>query len=105
VALYLPTDDAWAHFSLGRVNLFETLGERLGPNVIAQILDAGHGFDFFDDRSLEQAGRLEKDRLVLGGNSYRVVVLPSVETMPVSTVRTLAEFAKGRLGCGDATVA
>ena len=96
VALYLPNADAWSHFSPGRVNLFETLGERLGPNVIAQILDAGYGFDFFDDRSLEQAGRLEKDRLILGGNSYRLVVLPSVEAMPVSTVRRLVEFVRQR---------
>ena len=34
VALYLPTDDAWAQFSPGKVNLIETLRDRLGPDVI-----------------------------------------------------------------------
>ncbi len=94
VALYLSNGDAWAHFRPGQVNLFQTLGERIGPNVVARVLEAGYGLDFFDDRALEQAGKVEKGGLLLGGNRYRVVVVPGVETLPLPTVRRLEEFAR-----------
>src|SRR5437899_9857240 len=44
VALYLPNDDAWAHFSLGQASLFQALAERLGPHIVPRILEAGYGF-------------------------------------------------------------
>ncbi len=83
VAIYLSTSDAWAHFSLGRVNLIETLRERLGPDVAGQVLDAGYGFDFVDDGALDQAL-----------SRYKIVVFPGVETIPLETVRKLAQFAQ-----------
>ncbi|MBI3697145.1 MAG: hypothetical protein HY238_20210 [Acidobacteria bacterium] len=95
VALYLSNSDAWAHFSAGRVNLLETLRERLGPEVVGRILEAGYNLDFFDDGALEQVGRVEKGALALGGNRYRVVVLPGVESIPAKTFRKLEEFARG----------
>lgn len=94
VALYLPNSDAWAHFSPGRVNLLDTLRDRLGPDVLLRILEAGYGFDFFDDGALEQVGRVEKGTLGLGMNRYRIVVLPGVESIPVATYRKLEEFAR-----------
>ena len=94
VALYLPTSDAWAHLSLGRVNLLESLGERIGPAVVEEILASGYGFDFVDDRALERLGRIDRANLVLGSNRYRAIVLPGVESIPVATVRKLAEFAR-----------
>ena len=94
VALYLPNADAWGHFSAGRVHLIETLRERVGPDVIARILEAGYNLDFFDDGMLARAGRVEQGALVLGENRYRIVVLPGVETIPLATLRTLEEFAR-----------
>src|SRR6185295_9624032 len=73
VAIYLPNDDAWARLTTGRVNMIEALGERLGPDVVANVLDAGFGLDFFDDEALAQLGRVEKGGLVLGSNRYRAV--------------------------------
>ncbi len=95
VALYLPNSDVWSRFTAGRVHMIEALREHVGSKVIAQILESGYGVDFFDDRSLEQVGRVEKDRLLLGGNPYRIVVLPSVELMPLATLRKLEEFVRG----------
>lgn len=95
VALYLPNADAWAHMSAGRVHLIETLRERIGPDVIARILEAGYNLDFFDDGMLESVGRVEKGALALGQSRYRVVVLPGVETIPLATLRKLEEFARG----------
>jgi hypothetical protein len=95
VALYLPNDDGWASFRAGNVHMIEILRELVGTDVIARTLEAGYNFDFFDDGALTKVGRVEKDALVLGGNKYRVVVLPGVNRMPVETLRKLEEFVRG----------
>jgi hypothetical protein len=95
VALYLPNSDAWASFSAGHVHMIDTLREVVGPNVIPGILDAGYVFDFFDDAVLAKLGRLDHDRMMLGPNGYRVIVLPGVERIPLDTLRKLDAFVRG----------
>src|SRR5204863_3341562 len=41
------------------------------------------------------AGRVEGSTLRLGHGTYRAVILPGVEAMPIETLRALASFAKG----------
>lgn len=94
VAVYLPVADAYAGFAPGNVNLIESLRNRIGPDVIAAILDAGYNFDFFDDDTLKQIGKVEGRELALGSNRYRVVVLPNVERIPLETYRMLADFSR-----------
>lgn len=95
VAVYLPNDDAYAHFTSGNPHLIEILRERVGSDLINTILDSGYGFDFFDDDVLLKTGRVEQDRLALGAARYRVVVLPGVERVPLETMRKLEEFVRG----------
>jgi hypothetical protein len=94
VAIYLPNDDAWAHFSNGKIHMVETLRELLGQNLIPGVLDAGYNFDFFDDDSFKQVGRIEKGTLALGPNRYKVVILPAVQHIPFDTLQKLEEFAR-----------
>lgn len=95
-AIYLPNDDAYASITPGRdVNLRELLVQRIGRDVIPQLLEAGHNFDFFDDDVFKQVGRLEKGALWLGSNRYQIVILPNVETMRPETYRRLEEFVRG----------
>ncbi len=94
VAIYLPNDDAWGRFSNGKIHMVEVLHELLGQNLIPGVLDAGYNFDFFDDDSFKQVGRVEKGMLVLGQNKYKVVILPAVERMPFDTLQKLEEFAR-----------
>lgn len=84
VALYLPNHDAWGDFQLGRVHMIEILKQRLGPAVIPAVLDAGYGFDFFDDAAADA---------VLAGQ-YKLVVLPAVEAMPAATLEKLKSFSQ-----------
>jgi hypothetical protein len=92
VALYLPNDDGWAHMAPGNPHLIEVLRERLGPDLMPAIFEAGYNLDFFDDDSFKQVGSVDGNSLVLGKNKYRVVILPAVETINVETYRKLAEF-------------
>src|SRR5882672_3508562 len=101
VALYLPNHDAWSHFTAttegrpGNVHMIDELRQRLGPNVIPQLLDSGYNFDFFDDDTLRQVGQVENGSLILGGHKYQAVVLPDVGRIPLETYGKLAEFARG----------
>jgi hypothetical protein len=92
VALYLPNDDGWAHMQPGNPHLIEVLRERVGPDLMPAIFEAGYNLDFFDDDSLKQVGRVENGSLVLGQNKYKIVILPGVETIPLDTYRKFEQF-------------
>lgn len=94
VALYLPTDDAWAHFSPGDASVSETVARLLGPHLIARILEAGYGFDFIDDDAINRLAEVKDGALVVNANRYPIVILPGVERIPVATLQKLASFAR-----------
>jgi hypothetical protein len=75
VALYAPTDDAWASFRPGGLNLFRRVVELVGTSAVPGILDAGHGFDLFDDATLREVET----------RGYKAIVLPKLRLMPDST--------------------
>ncbi len=81
VAIYLPTDDAYARFTPGRVSVNQLMNELIGPTLIPQILDAGYNFDFIDDAAIAR-----------GGVPYRVLILPGVERIPLTTLRAIEKY-------------
>ena len=95
VAIYLPNDDARANSVTENVNLREVLVQRLGPDLIPKLIEAGYGFDFFDDDSLKQKGKIENGSLVLGQNRYKAVILPGVESISPEIYKQLEDFARG----------
>ena len=94
VAVYLPTDDAWAGFSLGRASVSEAMDKLLGPHLIPRLLETGYGFDFIDDAAINQLGKVEHGALAVNDNRYAIVILPGVERIPVATLRKLEDFAR-----------
>ena len=88
VALYAPTEDAWALFRPGNarfLNLFTDIHDLVGPKIVPAILDAGHAFDLIDDRTLMEAQ----------ARRYRLIVLPAVKRMPDATRRWLDQYTAG----------
>jgi len=94
VAVYLPTNDAWASFRPGEADLFQKLRDHLGSKVLPSILESGFNVDFFDDAALGRVGHIESGKLTLGQNSYSAVVLPDVERMPLETLSKLEQFVR-----------
>ena len=94
VAVYLPNDDGWASMTPGNPHLIEMLREHVGPDLLPAIFAAGYNLDFFDDDSFKQVGKIDNGSLLLGGNKYKVIILPAVETIPVETYRRFEEFAR-----------
>jgi hypothetical protein len=80
VAVYLPTDDAFAAFTLGKPSVNQLMDRLIGPTVIPQILDAGYNFDFIDDAAVANVGI-----------PYKILVLPGVERMPLATLEKIAK--------------
>ncbi|HEY1901465.1 MAG TPA: glycosyl hydrolase [Terracidiphilus sp.] len=101
VALLLPNDDVWATFSAtiskrssptsaggfdesgSNVSIDESMDKFLGKQVIAQVLDAGFNLDFIDADAIDSVGI-----------PYRVLILPGVDRLPVSTYKKILEFAQ-----------
>src|SRR5580704_12838402 len=81
VAVYLPTDDAWAAFTPGNVSVNKTADQLLGADLVPKILNAGYNFDFIDDGAIAH-----------GGVPYPILILPAVERIPLATYRKLAEY-------------
>src|SRR6478672_3722072 len=79
----------------GNPHLIEVLRDRIGPDLMPAIFEAGYNLDFFDDDSFKQVGRVENGSLVLGQNKYKIVILPGVETIPPETYKKFEEFARG----------
>ena len=83
VALYLPTDDAWASFTLGNVALNQAIGKLLGASIIPRILDAGYNFDFIDDEAIARVGV-----------PHPILILPNIERIPWSTYERIEDYAR-----------
>ena len=83
IAIYVPTDDAWARLTPGKVAVDEMVDSLLGPALVPQILNAGYNFDFIDDRAIAALGV-----------PYRLLILPNVERIPLATLQKLRDFAQ-----------
>lgn len=83
VAVYVPTDDAWARLQPGHVALDETADALIGPVLIPAILNAGYNFDFIDDRAIATVGI-----------PYKVLILPGIERIPLATMQALRGYVQ-----------
>ena len=83
VAIYLPTEDAYARFTPSHVSVSRSMDQLIGPRVIPQILDAGYNFDFIDDAAIARQGI-----------PYRVLIVPGVERMPLRTLEAIDVYVK-----------
>jgi hypothetical protein len=101
VALLLPDDDVWASFTArmqkkqsttsaagfdesgSNVTIDESMSKFLGKDLIAQVLDAGFGLDFIDADAIDTVDI-----------PYKVLILPDVNRLPVTTYDRVLTFAR-----------
>jgi alpha-L-rhamnosidase len=82
VAVYLPTHDAFAAFTLGRDSVNQSMEALLGPDLVASVLDAGYNFDFTDDGAIAAKGI-----------THKILIVPNVERIPLATYQKISEYA------------
>lgn len=94
VLVYYPISDEWAR--RGRTTLAHFNGEARGTSarrVGEQLLAAGYLFDFISDRQLQT---VRVDGAIVGPPGplrTRAIVVPPCDTMPIESLRKLAELA------------
>ncbi|WP_263381822.1 glycosyl hydrolase [Granulicella arctica] len=81
VAILLPTDDAWASFSPGKVSVSGAMTKLINPELMSAILAAGYNVDFIDADAIERLGI-----------SYPVVIIPPTKRVPLATMKKLREY-------------
>ncbi len=84
VAILLPTDDAWASFSPGKVTITGAMTKLVPPQLMAAILSAGYNVDFIDADAINTVGLAR----------YQVLVIPPTDRIPVETLTRIDEWAK-----------
>ncbi len=84
VALLLPTDDAWASFSPGKVSVTAEMDRLITPALMSSILSAGYNVDYIDADAIKQFGI-----------HYPVLVIPPTDRIPVETLLAIQRYAAG----------
>ncbi|WP_213805839.1 glycosyl hydrolase [Granulicella sp. dw_53] len=78
VAILVPTDDAWAHFTPSKVTVTGELARLITPRLMSTILSAGYNVDFIDAEAI--------DRL---GIHHPILLIPPTDRIPVTTLRKI----------------
>lgn len=93
IAVYLPIEDAFADMRPVRASVNEEMRSRLQGDVVAQLLDAGHGLDFVDAQAI-----------VAGKLTARLLVLPRMTRIDPAAFRAIAAWVRrgGRVVAIDA---
>ena len=111
VALYTPTEDAFASGKPDQMLLDFRLRDRLasGPltdefglkkafehrsDTIATLLEQGYDFDGIDYFAVNQMAKVRGGELAAGVGRYRIVVLPALTGMNLSALDTLMRFCQ-----------
>lgn len=81
VALYVPTEDAFAAMDPKHASVNEAMRERLPRSLVGRILDAGHGFDLIDAGAIRARGI-----------RHRLLVLPSMQRIDPVAYRAIADW-------------
>jgi len=101
VALYLPTSDAWASFSAGRVHMIETLKEHIGSDVISRILRPGTTSTSSMTKRCAISGASKRMRWCWAQTSTKPSCCPTSNAFHWRRYGKLEEFARngGRVDC------
>ncbi len=81
VAILLPTDDAWAHFSPGKVTVTGEMTHLITPALMSAILSAGYNVDFIDADTINRQGI-----------HHPILVIPPTDRIPLETLKKIQQY-------------
>ncbi|MFA6778373.1 MAG: glycosyl hydrolase [Paludibacteraceae bacterium] len=95
--VYLPVYDMW-HNVEGRLLQFDIhkMKERAPDfiNVVNQISKAGYDMDYISDAFIKSTEFKNGHLITSGGTSYKALIIPAVDKMPVEIIKKLIDLAK-----------
>jgi hypothetical protein len=99
--LYWPIYDVWDEYLNGALffqfkihSLDEWLHGTSFYKTVKKLMVKGYGLDFISDRFVEKA-TVKDGRIILPGGSYKSLVVPDCEKMPLATLRKLLTLKEG----------
>ena len=95
IALYLANSDAWAGFGGRNFSLSDAVCRRGCSIPSRRSWIAATTWTSSTTAIARLRGKVDGDTLAFGDVRYKAVVLPGVERVPLSTMQTLEEFARG----------
>jgi hypothetical protein len=94
ILVYYPICDEW---SAGQgPNMPHFNGEMRGTTTrrtVEKLLNAGYGVDLISDRQIADV-KVENGMLALGGVTYKALVLPASQTIPLATLERIEALAE-----------
>ncbi|HET8735320.1 MAG TPA: glycosyl hydrolase, partial [Pricia sp.] len=98
--LYWPIYDVWDEYLNGTLffqfkihSLDEWLHGTTFYKTTKKLMAKGYGLDFISDRFVEKA-TVKKGKIILPGGSYKSLVVPDCEKMPLATLQKLLTLKK-----------
>jgi hypothetical protein len=82
IAILLPTDDAWASFTPGKVTITGAMSHLITPQLMSAILSAGYNIDFIDADAVN----------VMGLGTHSILVIPPTDRIPVNTLKKISAW-------------
>ena len=99
VLLYFPIHDVWQApqdmlIPLTVHAVRQILGHQPFYTTSGTLWDHGFGYDVVTDHFIAEA-KVDGHGLTVGGNHWKVILVPDARLMPVATLRQLMELARG----------
>jgi alpha-L-rhamnosidase len=80
----LPTDDAWAAFSPGKVSITQEMERLISPALMSAILSAGYNIDYIDADAINKLGI-----------HYPLLVIPPTSRISAETLAKIQHYLAG----------
>ena len=91
--LYWPIYDAWSEPGRTRLRHFGEHSESLTKALSESLLNKGYLFDYISDKQLQQL-RVLKGKIKSEGATYKAILVPSCQYIPLSTMAALIQLAE-----------
>lgn len=98
--LYWPIYDVWDDYLKGKLffqfkihSLDEWLHGRNFYANVKKLINKGYGVDFISDDFISKA-KVENGKIILPGGSYKSLVVPDCDKMPLKTLQKLIDLKK-----------
>ena len=95
ILLYWPISDVWENEEglMKQLSVHDVkwlTNEPVGK-LASELMNNGYSFDYISDAQLRQT-RVHSKRLITPGSAYKVVVVPTMRRMPLSTLQRLKQL-------------
>jgi hypothetical protein len=99
VLLYFALHDIWSNLNQ-RIVQFDVhhpdnwLYSKATGKLATQLWNKGFGFDYVSDKNLEEDYSFDGNITNVSGVRYKSIVIPSIQVIPVATLRKILDFAR-----------